>query len=187
MSATAQASVKRRWRKGAVVSLLAIVVILAVLEIGYTFEFEYPFCLTLWLAEQTTTPNGSRVFDLVRTRGGNSAASQHWHHCTYCADIYPHAAHLAVQVTCGSGRNVYLFDWDVIDRKLLPISLRTAKLFPELVPPGYIVKALSFPQLSNDEACLIAPPNEARHRMSGNNNDLGFGDPKVPLIGALGH
>jgi hypothetical protein len=162
MTATAQATVKRRWRKGALASLVAIVVVLAVLEVGYAFEFEYPFCLTLWLAEQTTTPNGSRVTDLIRIRAGNSAASQHWHHCTYCADIYPHAPHLAVQVTCGSDRDFYLFDWDVIHRKLLPISLRTAKLFPELVPTGYVVNPLSFPQLSNDEACLVAPPTRRR-------------------------
>src|ERR1035441_6258466 len=102
MTPTAQATGKRRWRKAAVFSVVAIAVVLAVLEIGYAFEFEYPFCLTLWLAEQTRTLNGSRVTDLIRVRSGNSNTLQHWHHCTYCADIYPHAPPLAVQVTCGS-------------------------------------------------------------------------------------
>ena len=138
----------------------ALLVALAVMEIGYAFEFEYPFWPTLWLAEQTRAPDGSRVAELIRVRSGSTNSLQHWHHCTYCADIYPHAPHLAVQVTGTSDTDFYVFDWDVLHRKLLPISVRTAKLLPELIPAGHVVRVLTFPHLSRDEPCLVAAPNK---------------------------
>ena len=56
----------------------------------------------------------------------------------------------------------YLFDWDLSQRRLLPISVHTAKMFPEVIPPGYVVKPLGVglnPQLyrGDDEPCLIVP------------------------------
>jgi hypothetical protein len=70
---------------------------------------------------------------------------------------------LAVRVTGDYTKlDFYLFDWDLIHRRLLPISVRTAKAFPELIPQGYVVKPLGVglnPQLyrKDDEPCLIVP------------------------------
>ena len=70
---------------------------------------------------------------------------------------------MAIQVT-GDVRklNLYLFDWDFWHRRLLPISVHSAKIFPDLIPPGYVVKPLGVglnPQLyqKDDEPCLIVP------------------------------
>jgi hypothetical protein len=158
-----------RKTKGGRVALLlggAIALFVAVTYVGLVFECEYPFWPTLWLAEQTKIPDGSRVTDLIRIRSGSSYLQQHWHHCSYCDVVYPHAPHLAIRVT-GNYANLdfYLFDWDLSHRRLLPISVRTAKMFPELIPPGYIVKPLGVglnPQLyRNDEPCLIIPASSS--------------------------
>jgi hypothetical protein len=143
----------------ALFAAVALFALAAVYEFGRFFEFEYPFWPTLWLAEQTKTPGGSRVTDLIRVRSGNTYVSQHWHHCTWCDVVYPHAPHLAVKVTINNDeRDFYLFDWDLSHRKLLPITIRTAKRFPELIPPGYVIEPLGVglnPQLyDNDEPCL---------------------------------
>jgi hypothetical protein len=161
MASTAQTI--RKMKPGKVALLVAIVFVVlaaAAYEFGRVFEFEYPFWPTLWLAEQTKTSSGSRVTDLIRIRAGSSYVGQHWHHCTWCDVVYPHAAHLAVKVTVNNGeRDFYLFDWQLSQRRLLPITIRTAKDFPELIPAGYIVKPLGVglnPQLyHDDEPCLI--------------------------------
>jgi hypothetical protein len=67
---------------------------------------------------------------------------------------------MAVRVTVNNNiKDFYLFDWDIWHRRLLPITVRTAKIFPELIPAGYAVKALGVglnPQLyDHDEPCLI--------------------------------
>jgi hypothetical protein len=127
---------------------------------GAAFEFEYPFWATLWVARQTKTPDGHKVTDLVLSRSGHPQAREHWHHCGFCDDVYPHTPHMAVQVTVNDDEDSFLlFDWDLAHGKLLPASVRTATLFPELIPPGYSVKPLGLglnPQLyHNDQPCLI--------------------------------
>jgi hypothetical protein len=144
---------------------LLLAVILAVLMgafwmWGYILEDEYPFWPTLWIAEQTKVPDGTRVATLIRVRSGSSYVDQHWHHCTWCDVVYPHAQHMAIQVTINANeKEFYLFDWDVWHRRLLPITVRTAKLFPELIPAGCTVDPSGVglnPQLyDNDEPCRI--------------------------------
>ncbi|HEX3797931.1 MAG TPA: hypothetical protein VH413_04455 [Verrucomicrobiae bacterium] len=164
MNSTSPASFKRRRTRVVLVSLVALIVLAAaVLELGCMFECEYPFWPSLWLAKQTRTPDGSRVTDLIRVRSGSSYVSQYWHHCTWCDVVYPHAPHMAVKVTINDDENDFLlFDWQMSQRKLLPITVHTAKLFPELSPSGYTVKPLGVglnPQLyHNDEPCLIVAP-----------------------------
>jgi hypothetical protein len=164
MISTAQTCQKmKRTRVALLVGVVFVVLTAAVYVFGLGFEFEYPFWPTLWLAEQTKTPDGSRMTDLIRIRSGSSYVKQHWHHCTFCDDVYPYAPHMAVTVTVNNDeRNFYLFDWDVMQRRLLPITVRTAKVFPELIPVGYVVKPLrvgSIPQIyhddEKDEPCLI--------------------------------
>jgi hypothetical protein len=150
-------------RAGAVL----LVLMGAVYEFGYVFEFEYPFWPTLWIAEHTKTRDGRRVSELVDTRSGFPHGVQHWHHCTWCNVVYPHAPHVAVKVTTNDDENNFLlFDWDLMRRRLLPASVRTARLFPELIPPGYVVKPLGLglnPQLyHNDEPCLTVAQSTNR-------------------------
>jgi hypothetical protein len=151
-----------RRRIALVVGTIFVVLMAAVYLWGYVMEDEYPFWPTLWLASQTRAPDGDRVVDLIRIRSGNSYVAQHWHHCTWCDVIYPHAPHMAIRVTINTNiEDFYLFDWDVMHRRLLPITVRTAKVFPELIPNGYVVEPLGVglnPQLyyyHNDEPCRI--------------------------------
>lgn len=74
--------------------------------------------------------------------------------------MYPHAAHSVVKVTVNTNEyDFYLFDWDLWHRKLLPVTVRTARAFPELVPAGCVVEPLGVglnPQLyRDDEPCAI--------------------------------
>ena len=120
-----------------------------------------------WRTQQTKTSDGSRVTDLIRMRSGSSYVEQYWHHCSWCDVVYPHAPHLAVKVTINNDEgDFYLFDWELSRRRLLPITVRTAKIFPELIPPGYTVKPLCVglnPQLyHNDEPCLILAQSSSR-------------------------
>ena len=150
-------------RVSVIAGFVCIIFAVAIYWFGLVLECEYPFWPTLWLAKQAKTGDGSRVTDLIRIRSDSSYLPQYWHHCTWCDVVYPHAPHMAIQVTGDvSKQNVYLFDWDLWHRRLLPISVRTAQMFPELIPPGYVVKPLGVgnnPQLyhSDDEPCLIVP------------------------------
>ncbi len=131
---------------------------------GYAFEYEYPFTLTVWVAKQTKIPDGERVVDLIKNRSDNAYVEQYWHHCTWCDVVYPHAPHLAIKVGINNDdRDFYLFDWNLSERKLTPITVRTAKVFPELISAGCVVVPLGVgmnPQLyHNDEPCRIVPPN----------------------------
>jgi len=151
---------KMRRRKVALRVGMAFVFLAVVYEWGLFCECEYPFWPTLWLAERTKIPDGSRVTDLIRIRSGSSYAEQYWHHCTWCDVVYPHAPHLAIKVTINNDeKDFYLFDWQLSERRLLPMTVRTAKAFPELIPPGQSVQPIGVginPQLySNDEPCLI--------------------------------
>jgi len=140
---------------------LIFAVVAGIVYLGGLFlECEYPFWPTLLLAARAKTPEGSRVTDLIRVRSGSSYAQQHWHHCTWCDVVYPHAPQLAIKVTVNTNTGDYfLFDWDLRQMRLLPITVRTAKLFPELITPGDTVEPLGVglnPQLyRNDEPCLI--------------------------------
>jgi hypothetical protein len=143
-------------------AVVSVLLAAAVGEFGRIFEYEYPFWPTLWVAEQTKAPGGTRMFDLIRVRSGSSYVEQHWHHCTWCDVVYPHAPHMAVKVTVNHDEeDFYLFDWQLSQRKLLPITVRTAKAFPELIPPGCVAEPIGTglnPQLyHNDEPCLIIP------------------------------
>lgn len=151
----------------AIAGVAFVLLAAAVYEYGCWFEYEYPFWPTLKMAQQTKSPDGRRVTDLIRIRSGSSYVEQHWHHCTWCDVVYPHAPHLAVMVTINNNeRDFYLFDWEWRRARLLPITLRTAKLFPELIPRGYVVKPLGVglnPQLyQNDEPCLIVAQSSGR-------------------------
>jgi hypothetical protein len=163
MNATAPSVRKIRRRTVALlVSVVCVVLVAAVYEFGLIFECEYPFRPTLWLAEQTKIPDGRRMTDLIRIRSDGSYADQYWHHCTWCDVVYPHVPHLAIKVTLNNDeRDFYLFDWQLSHRRLLPMTVRTARLFPELIPSGCVVKPLGVglnPQLyHNDEPCLIVP------------------------------
>ena len=134
---------------------------------GCALEFEYPFWPTLWVAEQIKTHDGSRITDLIRIRSGNSYVQQHWHHCTWCDEVYPHAPHMAVKVTINNDEKIfYLFDWDASHMRLIPITINTAKLFPELIPTGSVAEPLGLgmnPQLyHHDEPCSIVPQSVKR-------------------------
>ena len=153
----------RRMKRSSVV-LIAVVILAVftavVLWAGAALEFEFPFWPTLWLASRTKAPAGTRVAELVRVRSGSSYVEQHWHHCTLCDVVYPHAPHLAVKVTVNTNEyDFYLFDWDTWHRRLLPVPVRTAKLFPEFIPAGCVVEPLGVglnPQLyHDDEPCRI--------------------------------
>lgn len=132
----------------------------AVLWVAVGLECEFPFWPTLWLASQTKVPDGTRISQLVQVRAGSSHASQHWHHCAWCDEIYTHVPHSAVKVTFNTNRNdFYLFDWDVWHQRLLPATARTARLFPELIPAGSVVEVLGVglnPQLyPDDKPCRV--------------------------------
>jgi hypothetical protein len=130
-------------------------------------ECEFPFWPTLWVASRARVPAGTRVSELLRIRSADSYVAQHWHHCTWCDVVYPHAPHSAVKVTINTNEmDFYLFDWDLWHRRLLPASVRTAKLFPELIPGGCLVEPLHNalnPQLyHSDGPCRIVtqPPKK---------------------------
>ncbi len=160
---TASARTCRRMKRPGVLLLVAgiLAVFTAVfLWLAACFECEFPFWPTLWLASRTKTPSGERVTDLIRARSGKSYQEQHWHHCTWCDVVYPHAPHLVIKVNINEvDTDFYLFDWDVRRRKLLPVTVRSAKLFPELIPKGCVVEPLGVglnPQLyHDDQPCRI--------------------------------
>ena len=88
----------RRGRVALLVGVICVVLAAAVYWFCLVFECEYPFWPTLWLAEQTKTPDGSRVTDLIHIRSDSSFSQQYWHHCTWCDVVYPHAPHMAIRV-----------------------------------------------------------------------------------------
>ena len=137
--------------------------------LGLVLECEFPFWPTLWLAEVTKTPDGSRVTDLIRSRSNSSYAHQHWHHCTYCEVIFIHVPHFVIEVDGDiMKRDFYLFDWQPSRRRLLPMTLHTAKTFPELIPQGYEVDS-TVPNNNgqiygyNDCPCLVVPKADVRN------------------------
>jgi hypothetical protein len=153
----------KRTRVALLLRVILAVLTAGVFWLGACLEFEYPFWPTLWLASHAKAPDGTRVTDLIRIRSDSSYVAQHWHHCTWCDVVYPHAPHMSVRVTINTNMDdFYLFDWDVWHQRLLPITVRTAKFFPELIPTGCVVEPLGVglnPQLyyyHHDEPCRIA-------------------------------
>ena len=147
---------KRKRRRTAWVVAAVFVVLGLVYEAGFVMECEYPFWPTLWVAEQTKTPDGKRVVDLIRSRSGVLSGEEHWHHCSWCDDVFEYAPHMAIKVTANNDEAKYLlFDWEFSRRRLLPLTVRTAKLFPELIPSGYVVQPLGNLLNRDDEACRI--------------------------------
>jgi hypothetical protein len=169
MSTTDQTCRKvKRTRFALGMAVVFVILVAGVYAFGYVFEFEYPFWPTLWLAQQTKTSDGRLVSDLIRTRSGNSYADEHWHHCTFCDDVYPYAPHMAVKVYINTNVNVcYLFDWDSWHRKLLPITVRTAQLVPELIPAGSFIEQVgdrgnpNYP-FQGDRPCLFVTRESSR-------------------------
>jgi len=147
-------------KKIVILSAVGVTVVAVALWLAAALECEFPFWPSLWLAERTRTSDGTRVSELLRVRSGSNYVSQYWHHCTWCDVVYPHAPHSAIKVTVNTNEyDFYLFDWDLWHRKLLPVTVRTAKAFPELIPAKCVVKPLGVglnPQLyRDDEPCAI--------------------------------
>ena len=154
-----QARVKRRGKRIALI-LATIVPVLAgtAYSVGWFFDCEYVHWPTIWHASRAETPAGIRVANLVRAQTAHSKVTPHWHHCGWCATVYSQAKHVAIKVTI-SANEAFLFDWDASTRRLLPLTVRTAERFPELIPAGFIMDPLSEGrldgQLHTDRACRI--------------------------------
>jgi len=103
MISTVQVSKKTKRIRVALILMAALIVLAgAVCLLGCFFETEYPYLPTLWIAKHTKVPDGRLVADLIRIRSGNSYLQQHWHHCAWCEEVYPHAPHMAVRVIRGA-------------------------------------------------------------------------------------
>jgi hypothetical protein len=149
---------RSKLRRIAWVSILLLPVIALVYLYGRFMDCEYVHWPTIWQASRAKTSAGVRVAQLIRERAGSAAARPHWHHCGWCEAVYAHARHVAIKVTVGA--NVaYLFDWDASTRRLTPLTVRTAEVFPELLPPGFIAEPFSDSgldgQLQNDRPCRL--------------------------------
>jgi hypothetical protein len=122
------------WRNAVAVSLVVVtpvVLTAASFWLAAGFEFEFPYWPTVWLASQTKPAHDGRMAEVTRARYGQGYKSQHWHHCSWCDVVYPHAPHMAIKVTMNEDEDdFFLFDWDLWHRRLVPITVRTAKLFP---------------------------------------------------------
>ncbi|MBE0544673.1 MAG: hypothetical protein IH623_25315 [Verrucomicrobia bacterium] len=123
-----------------IVAVVLPVAFAAVYAFGVFMDCEYVHWPTIWQASRAETPSGYRVADLIRTRASTSPAHPHWHHCGWCETVYSHAKHVAIKVTV-SPSEAYLFDWDASTRRLTPLTVRTAEVFPELVPSGFVAEA----------------------------------------------
>jgi hypothetical protein len=127
---------------------------------GWYLDAEYMHWPTIWKASQSETSAGVRVSELVRARTGKPGAKPRWHHCGWCEMAYAHAKHVAIKVTVDPNE-AFLFDWNARTRHLLPLTVRTAERFPELIPSGFIVRPLSEGGLDGqfhaDRACEVVP------------------------------
>ncbi len=118
---------------------------------GCYTDREYIHWPTIWQASRAKTPSGLPVAELISKRARTSSAGPHWHHCGWCETVYSYAKHFAIKVTV-SPNEAYLFDWDANTGRLMPLTVHTAELFPELIPPGFIVEPLSSSSLG-DQFC----------------------------------
>jgi hypothetical protein len=153
---TTRTRIKRR--RIALVAALLLPVIAAVYLYGLFMDCEYVHWPTIWQASRAETPFGGRVAELIRKRAASSTVRPHWHHCGWCETVYSHAKHVAIKVTV-SASEAYLFDWDAGTRRLTPLTVRTAEVFPELLPSGFIAEPYSDSgldgQLHTDRPCRL--------------------------------
>lgn len=149
---------RSKGRRGALVVALLLPVIAAVYLYGVFMDCEYVHWPTIWQASRAKTSSGVRVAELIRQRAVSSTASPHWHHCGWCQTAYSHAEHVAIKVTVSSSE-AYLFDWDANSGRLTPLTVRTAEVFPELLPSGLIAEPVSDSgmdgQLHGDRPCRL--------------------------------
>jgi hypothetical protein len=153
----------RSRRRALIVALALALGIGAVYLLGCYMDCEYVHWPTIWQASRAQTPSGVRVAALIQTRTASQSARPHWHHCGWCETVYAYAEHFAIKVTV-SESEAYLFDWDATTRRLVPITVRTAEVFPELIPSGSQMERLSDHgldgQFQNDRPCRIVPRRE---------------------------
>ncbi len=125
---------------------------------GVGVDGEYVHWLTIWRASRAKTDDGFSVADLVLQRAKSPAPHPHWHTCGWCPTVYSHTPHTPMKVAL-SASEAYLFDWDPKSNRLLPMTMHTAELFPELIPPGYAAEQCSEGgldgQLQSDRPCRI--------------------------------
>ena len=146
----------RRNRIVCISLMVFLIICCAVYLFGWFLDFEYIHCLTIHRASRSRTYSGVRVAELIQTRVKTSERL-YWHHCGWCETVYPHAKHFAIKVTVSSTQE-FLFDWDPKTNRLLPLTVRTAAAFPELIPPGYEIESLRGSldgQLHSDQPCRI--------------------------------
>lgn len=146
-----------RKRVGLILAVTLPVVLASAYLFGWFMDCEYIHWPTIRQASRAETTSGIRVAELIRTRAGASQGKPHWHHCGWCETVYAHAPHFSVKVTV-SATEAYLFDWDASTRRLLPITVRTAEVFRELIPSGFVIDPTSGGldgQLHNDRPCRI--------------------------------
>ena len=160
MSASIEQARLRPRRKRVALTLAAVLLVIAaaVYLFGWFLDFEYVHWPTIWQASRAETPTGVRVANLIRARAASSEVTLHWHHCGWCETVYSHANHVAIKASV-SADEAFLFDWDPSTRRLLPITIRTAERFPELIPSGFTIEPFSAGgldgQLHTDRACRI--------------------------------
>lgn len=142
-------------------------VVAAIGVFGWLFDCEFIHWPMLWKASRAETSDGVSVNDLIRARAARTTSSPDWHYCGFCKVVYAHAKHVPVKVTI-SANEAFLFDWDASTRRLLPITVRTAAVFPELIPNGFVAQPSSASgldgQLHDDRPCLIVPRQELTPR-----------------------
>ena len=146
-----------RARTGLVLGVTLPMALAAAYLYGWFTDCEYVHWPTSWQASRAETQSGIRVAELIRIRAGAGESRPHWHHCGFCETLYAHASHFPVKVTI-SATEAYLFDWDASARRLLPITVRTAEVFRELIPSGSVIEPLSGGldgQLHADRPCRI--------------------------------
>ena len=146
-------------KRAAVVLAAALPLVLAVVCLfGWLFDYEFIHWPMLWKASRARTSDGALVNDLIRARAARANSSPDWHCCGFCSVVYAHAKHVPVKVII-SANEAFLFDWDASTRRLLPITVRTAEVFPELIPHGFTAQSSSATgldgQLHNDRPCEI--------------------------------
>jgi hypothetical protein len=144
------------------IALVLATVLPSVVAVVYGFglytDCEYVHWPTIWQASRAETSSGVRVAELIRKRATSSTARPDWHHCGWCETVYSHAKHVAIKVTVGESE-AYLFDWDASTRRLTPLTVRTAEVFPELLPSGFIAEPFLESgldgQLHSDRPCRV--------------------------------
>ena len=166
MPSIAEAGPKSKRRHLALIVALSIPIAACVVYLlGCYMDCEYVHWPTVWQASRAKTSSGIRVAELMHTRATTQPAHPHWHHCGWCETVYSFVEHYAVKVTL-SATEAYLFDWDAASQRLVPITVQTAEVFPELIPAGFAVEPTAWSgldgQLHNDRRCRIVARSQRR-------------------------